>query len=326
MHRRFHRRVTLLTGSARGGRRRHRVRLRHDQPLGQSAEHEMITRAALDCPVAPPSGACFEPKSISRSPATSAPWARSAHPTCRPRPRRALRRRRLPARRRPAQSPRRRNRAARGVPTPPLRPLPSRNPRAPRDARRQGSADRRQVDLSTRSCTFVGGFRGRAKCNALEGFGRALHGVQDFYSHSNWADEADPARPIGPFNPPGLGHRGLAPHLALRAAVMPTVPRDLATGCFSFTSSPCRGRITHSALAKDSARSTRSPRRSERPSSGRAPQPPSGAARSLVGSNFQQAVSASIADTRRQWNDFKSELRSHWGAKRANLMICALTG
>ena len=34
----------------------------------------------------------------------------------------------------------------------------------------------------------------RAKCVALEGLGRVLHGAQDFYAHSNWADEADPTR------------------------------------------------------------------------------------------------------------------------------------
>jgi hypothetical protein len=26
----------------------------------------------------------------------------------------------------------------------------------------------------------------RAKCAAIEGRGRVLHGVQDFYAHSNW--------------------------------------------------------------------------------------------------------------------------------------------
>ena len=34
--------------------------------------------------------------------------------------------------------------------------------------------------------------------HTLEAFGRVLHGVQDFYSHSNWADEADPTRPSAP--------------------------------------------------------------------------------------------------------------------------------
>jgi pentatricopeptide repeat protein len=38
----------------------------------------------------------------------------------------------------------------------------------------------------------------RAKCAALEGLGRVLHGAQDFYAHSNWADEADPTRAASP--------------------------------------------------------------------------------------------------------------------------------
>ena len=37
---------------------------------------------------------------------------------------------------------------------------------------------------------FTGGVSGRAKCDALEGLGRALHGAEDFYSPSNFADEA----------------------------------------------------------------------------------------------------------------------------------------
>jgi hypothetical protein len=43
----------------------------------------------------------------------------------------------------------------------------------------------------------------RAKCAALEGFGAVLHGAQDFYAHSNWADEADPTRPSGTRTRPG---------------------------------------------------------------------------------------------------------------------------
>ena len=57
----------------------------------------------------------------------------------------------------------------------------------------------------------------RAKCLALEGLGRALHGTQDFYAHSNWADEADPTRPIGDDNPPGLNQPGPSAVLDLRA-------------------------------------------------------------------------------------------------------------
>ena len=55
----------------------------------------------------------------------------------------------------------------------------------------------------------------RAKCLAMEGLGRALHGTQDFYAHSNWADEADPTRPIGDDQPagsePARAERGARP-------------------------------------------------------------------------------------------------------------------
>jgi len=65
----------------------------------------------------------------------------------------------------------------------------------------------------------------RAKCASIEGLGRVLHGVQDFYSHSNWADEADPARPIGVENPPGLNRPGPSPLLDLRTRSAPSCRR-----------------------------------------------------------------------------------------------------
>ncbi len=61
----------------------------------------------------------------------------------------------------------------------------------------------------------------RAKCASLEGLGRVLHGAQDFYAHSNWADEADPARPINDANPPGLNLPGPSPVLDLRSGTAP---------------------------------------------------------------------------------------------------------
>jgi hypothetical protein len=53
-----------------------------------------------------------------------------------------------------------------------------------------------EVDLST-ECSAQERAEERAKCASLEAFGRVLHGVQDFYAHSNWSDEADPGRPVG---------------------------------------------------------------------------------------------------------------------------------
>jgi hypothetical protein len=42
------------------------------------------------------------------------------------------------------------------------------------------------VNITKRGCTFAPSFKGRAKCNVIEGIGRMLHGVQDFYSHSQY--------------------------------------------------------------------------------------------------------------------------------------------
>ena len=67
----------------------------------------------------------------------------------------------------------------------------------------------------------------RAKCLAMEGLGRALHGTQDFYAHSNWADQADPTRPIGDDNPPGLNQPGPSAVLDLRGETTPSLPAEL---------------------------------------------------------------------------------------------------
>jgi hypothetical protein len=86
-----------------------------------------------------------------------------------------------------------------------------------------------EVDLDT-ECKVFEATEGRAKCATLEAFGRVLHGAQDFYAHSNWADEADPDRPIGADNPPGLNRPGPAPVLDLRSETPPVVPSELTSG------------------------------------------------------------------------------------------------
>jgi len=96
----------------------------------------------------------------------------------------------------------------------------------------------------------------RAKCLAIEGLGRALHGTQDFYAHSNWADAADPGRPAGPDNPPGLDLPAPSTVLDLRGSGVRAVPRELTTGCFVLAdqvdgTGVCERRVTHAALNKD---------------------------------------------------------------------------
>ncbi|EXL47818.1 hypothetical protein FOCG_10333 [Fusarium oxysporum f. sp. radicis-lycopersici 26381] len=198
---------------------------------------------------------------------------------------------------------------------------------------------KRKTDVSTRRCRFVGGFRGRAKCNAMEGLGRALHGVQDFYTHSNWVDEHDKTKPISASNPPGLGLSAPAPLLNLRGVTSPKVPPELATGCFIAMTSGSTGGLTfgltgqteciaqgrlltHAALNKDEGTINEVLGVSIPPPSPltSAPHTPRG----RIARNFELAVQAAIADTRRQWSDFRAQLVSEYGPKRASRMICAL--
>jgi hypothetical protein len=160
----------------------------------------------------------------------------------------------------------------------------------------------------------------RAKCEALEAFGRALHGVQDFYAHSNWSDDADPARPIGADNPPGLNLPAPTPLLDLRGTGAPAVPRDLTTGCFVLKDSvpgtgACERRVTHAALNKDNGLVD--------PVTGSVTAPTT--LRGKVQSNFAKAVAGAIVETRHQWQDFQAALVDGYGTKKASLMACALT-
>jgi hypothetical protein len=160
----------------------------------------------------------------------------------------------------------------------------------------------------------------RAKCTAMAAFGRVLHGVQDFYSHSNWTDQADPARPVGADNPPGLLRAGPSPLLDLLGTTAVEPPADFTTGCYVLQDrvpgvGVCQARITHAGLNKD--------RGLIDPVDGRATEP--GTARGLVGDNFANAVAGAIAESRRQWRDLRAALTARYGAGRGGRMVCALT-
>ena len=45
----------------------------------------------------------------------------------------------------------------------------------------------------------------------------------------------------------------------------------------------------------------------------------------MVGDNFTKAVSGAITESRRQWQDFRSELTTRYGKVKGERMICALT-
>jgi hypothetical protein len=183
----------------------------------------------------------------------------------------------------------------------------------------EGRIVEEEVDLDV-ECRVFEAAEGRARCAVLEAFGRVLHGVQDFYAHSNWADQADPARAIGADNPPGLDLPAPSSVLDLRSGTPPAVPEELATGCYVLRDEvpgvgECGGRVTHAALNKDNGLVD--------PATGKAADPTT--PRGMVGDNFAQAVAGAIEESRRQWQDFRSALATRYGEEDAALMVCALT-
>ncbi|MFD9102607.1 hypothetical protein ACFVZN_16195 [Streptomyces virginiae] len=161
---------------------------------------------------------------------------------------------------------------------------------------------------------------GPAKCAVLEQLGRGWHPLEDFYSHSNWADRAAPG-PLGITNPPGLDRSEVAPFFDIRRysgmkdadwtrEVRALVPEDLATGCYpDFDSTgvkplDCDGRVAHNRdLNKDTPAS----------------------ARAQTDDNFRRATAGATAEITRQWKAFEDELRAAYpeGGRGAQ-MVCAL--
>lgn len=187
-----------------------------------------------------------------------------------------------------------------------------------------------EVDVRNQDCNFIGDFCGRGKCNVLEGFGKVLHGVQDFYSHSNWGDHAG-VGPFDIFNPPGLDMREMPGFLDLRKKGdlgEGDVPYHLSTGCFSIAIFPCNGRIDHAALNKDTGDIDPVTGAVGTPTTPRGllnPDNPDSLNINVNDTNFARAVRLAIQDTARQWRHFRDELEKTYGADRARVMVCTLT-
>lgn len=168
-------------------------------------------------------------------------------------------------------------------------------------------------------CLFVGQIKGRAKCNVIEDLGIMLHTAQDFYSHSNWVDQPDPALPVSVDNPPGLGNTGRAPWLDLRQST--PFPDGLITGCFenvpekthcNYGPNKSLHHVKHMVVNKDEGTID--------PIIGTGT-----TIRGRVADNFARAVSAAIDDTRDKWATFRERLVATYGAQDGTLMACAIT-
>lgn len=171
-------------------------------------------------------------------------------------------------------------------------------------------------------CIYKGSTHGRSKCNILAHLGRILHASQDFYTHSNWTDQADTMRPIGADNPPGLGNHRLAPWLDLRNS-QSAFPDGLISGCFDNASFLDENegclygetgdhRIRHANLNKDLGLID----------------PAIGAGtteRGAINDNFRHAVEAAIDDSADKWATYREALITTYGEARGSKMICALT-
>jgi hypothetical protein len=153
-----------------------------------------------------------------------------------------------------------------------------------------------------------------AKCAVLNQLGRALHTAEDFWSHSNWADSAEPGRPVSFENPPGLGRSDLPAFFAYPPAPY-TIPAGLITGCDDTLPGSCKGRITHGSLAKDKGQIDAL--------TGKATDPQS--PRGKIGQNFQRAVTGARDQVRATWSGFVRALQARYGAAKADQMVRALT-
>lgn len=167
------------------------------------------------------------------------------------------------------------------------------------------------------ACVF-NGESGRAKCDVLEALGLALHASQDFYSHTNWVDRPAPGA-LTADNPAGLGQA--APAAFIDPAARAPFPDGLISGCYEgFPESQyCTyngdwARVKHAVLNKDNGPID--------PAAGATG--PGTTPRGTISGNFERAVAAAAGDTTAKWQWFSAELTRRYGAERGGLILCAI--
>ncbi|WP_143204924.1 hypothetical protein [Streptomyces sp. CB02009] len=160
-----------------------------------------------------------------------------------------------------------------------------------------------------------------ARCRTLRPFGVELQSIQDFYLRSNYTDSAE--APYTATNPPGLGLTAPSSLLDMVSTSTPTIPSNLTLGCAPSTANNgCDSRIKVSDLSKDHGEIALPPSTwTGYARSARGQMKPAGASKT----NFQTAVDAAVAETKRQWGDFKAALRTKYGDRRGRHIACALT-
>ena len=185
-------------------------------------------------------------------------------------------------------------------------------------------------EATAASCSFpfdMGKSDKTAKCEVLNRLGRALHLSEDFWSHTNWADNADPNQPISIQNPPGLGRTDIPAGLRYPGGGSAGVPEGLISGCDDSVpvlgAIECKGRVTHSVLAKDNGYIN--------PGSCAGASPTNKYARGQVTAsggqqNFSLAVCGAMNQAQQTWNDLAGAIRSTYGSPRGDLIVAVITG
>ncbi|MFE3186671.1 hypothetical protein ACFXKR_38345 [Streptomyces violascens] len=164
----------------------------------------------------------------------------------------------------------------------------------------------------------------QAKRKVLYDWGRLLHAVQDFYSHSNWADVSDPGAAVGLDNAPGLNMTkpALLFNFLGPQPTLDSVPHDLSTGCYP--NSQCAGRVRHGAPFNGDDHGLNKDDGKVDPKTGQTSEP--GKYRGKIGQNFGHAVQDAVTDSRLQWVDLRQGLANRYtGPGQAWLMACGLT-
>lgn len=163
---------------------------------------------------------------------------------------------------------------------------------------------------------------GSAKCAVVNHLGRALHIAEDFWSHTNWADAADPSQPISVKNPAGLGRTDIPAVVRYPGSTSAPIPDGLISGCDD--SVPvlgpleCKGRVSHSSLAKDNG--AIDPSNCESASTTK-----KYARAGITGesgqSNFVLAVCGAMRQAQQTWSDFSDAVISSYGAERGRRIL-----
>ena len=163
---------------------------------------------------------------------------------------------------------------------------------------------------------------GSAKCAVVNHLGRALHIAEDFWSHTNWADSPDTSQSISVKNPPGLGRTDIPSLVRYPGSSSAPIPDGLISGCDD--SVPvlgpleCKGRVSHSVLAKDNGTID--------PSNCESAQPTSKYARASItgdsgSSNFVLAVCGAMRQAQQTWSDFSDAVIATYGAERGRRIV-----